>query len=203
MKLCFLGATRTVTGSKFLLESSGQRILIDCGLFQGLKELRLRNWEAPPVKPDSVDAIILTHTHIAHTGYLPRFVRQGFDGPIYATPATVDLLGILLPDAGHLQEEEARYRNLKHLSKHDPALPLYTIEDATAALRFLRPLPYGKQHEFAPGFSFEFLPAGHILGSSFVRFHERNTPERLLLFTGDIGRYDQPIIHDPSSVDRA
>jgi metallo-beta-lactamase family protein len=203
MKLSFFGATRTVTGSKFLLESSGQRILIDCGLFQGLKELRLRNWEAPPVKPDSVDAIILTHAHIDHTGYLPRFVSQGFDGPIYATPATVDLLGILLPDSGHLQEEEARYRNLKHLSKHAPALPLYTIEDATAALRFLRPLPYGKQHELSPGLSFEFLPAGHILGSSFIRFHERNAPERMLLFTGDIGRYDQPIIHDPSSVDRA
>ncbi len=203
MRLGFYGATRTVTGSKFLLEAGGQRILVDCGLFQGLKDLRLRNWQAPPVRPGSLDSIVLTHAHIDHTGYLPRFVSQGFEGPIYATPATVDLLKILLPDAGHLQEEEARYRNRKKLSKHHPALPLYTIEDAMATLQFLRPLPYGRVHELAPGFTFQFLPAGHILGSSFIRFHEEGTPEKTVLFTGDIGRYNQPIIHDPSPVERA
>src|SRR5215471_16195586 len=134
MKLTFLGATRTVTGSKFLIDSDGRRILVDCGLFQGAKDLRLRNWEPFPVNPKSIDAVILTHAHIDHTGYLPRLVAQGFKGPVYATPATVDLAGILLPDAGHLQEEEARYRNKHQLSKHKPALPLYTVDDALASL---------------------------------------------------------------------
>ncbi len=203
MRLSFYGATRTVTGSKFLLEACGQRILVDCGLFQGLKDLRLRNWQAPPVRPGSIDAIVLTHAHIDHTGYLPRFVSQGFEGPIYATPATVDLLKILLPDAGYLQEEEARYRNKYKLSKHSPALPLYTIEDAEAVLKFLRPLPYRQVHELARGFDFQFLPAGHILGSSFIQFHEDGTQEKTVLFTGDIGRYNQPIIKDPSVVERA
>src|ERR1041384_2821155 len=138
MKLTFLGATETVTGSKFLLEAEGKRILIDCGIFQGAKDLRLRNWEAPPVDPASVDAVVLTHAHIDHTGYLPRFVAQGYKGPVYSTPATVDLARILLPDAGHLQEEEARFRNKHELSKHKPALPLYTIEDAMAAVGLLR-----------------------------------------------------------------
>src|SRR5262245_5567707 len=143
MKLTFLGATQTVTGSKFLLQSNSLRVLVDCGLFQGLKELRLRNWDGPPLDAKSVDAIILTHAHIDHTGYLPRFVAQGFKGPVYATPATVDLARVLLPDSGHLQEEEARYRNKHHLSKHKPALPLYTIENALATLELLRPVKYG------------------------------------------------------------
>src|SRR5262245_5748804 len=142
MQLTFLGATETVTGSKFLLHAAGKRILIDCGLFQGLKELRLRNWEAPPIDPRSVDAIVLTHAHIDHTGYLPRFVRQGFRGTVYGTPATIDLLRVLLPDSAHLQEEEARFRNKNHLSKHKPALPLYTVEDVDAALRLVQPFPY-------------------------------------------------------------
>jgi metallo-beta-lactamase family protein len=133
MRLSFFGATETVTGSKFLLEAAGVRVLIDCGLFQGLKELRLRNWEEPPLDPRSLDAIILTHAHIDHTGYLPRFVRQGFRGRVYGTPATVDLLRILLPDSAHLQEEEANFRNKHRRSKHTPALPLYTTEDADAA----------------------------------------------------------------------
>src|SRR5262245_20549343 len=142
MRLTFLGATETVTGSKFLLEAEGRRILIDCGLFQGLKDLRLRNWEAPPVDPRSIDIVILTHAHIDHTGYLPRFVQQGFRGPIYATSASVDLLRILLPDSAHLQEEEARFRNKHGRTKHDPALPLYTIEDADAAIRLLKPVEH-------------------------------------------------------------
>jgi len=172
MKLTFLGATQTVTGSKFLLESSGLRVLVDCGLFQGAKELRLRNWEQPPVDPQSVDAVILTHAHIDHTGYLPRFVAQGFKGPVYATPATVDLARILLPDAAHLQEEEARYRNKHHLSKHKPALPLYTLDDAAATLRLMRPVDYREVFTLSKTLGFQLIPAGHILGSSFVLFRE-------------------------------
>ncbi len=200
MRLTFLGATHTVTGSKFLLESGNKRILVDCGLFQGLKELRLRNWEEPPVDPGSIDAIILTHAHIDHTGYLPRFVRQGFRGPVYATPATVDLAGILLPDSGHLQEEEARFRNKHQRSKHKPALPLYTLEDASVALRALKAVPYRKPQNLSPHLTFELLPAGHILGSAFVMVREAG---KSVLFTGDIGRYDQPIIFDPTPVDGA
>src|SRR3989441_10404496 len=138
MKLTFLAPTQTVTGSKFLSETKDLRIVIDCGLFQGMKDLRLRNWEQPPVDPRSVDAVILTHAHIDHTGYLPRFVAQGFKGPVYGTAATVDLAGILLPDSGHLQEEEAQFRNKHRLTKHHPAVPLYTIDDADAAVRLLR-----------------------------------------------------------------
>jgi metallo-beta-lactamase family protein len=204
MKLTFLGATQTVTGSKFLLESGNRRVLVDCGLFQGLKELRLRNWSEPPVDPASVDAIILTHAHIDHTGYLPRFVRQGFKGPVYGTAATVDLCRILLPDSGHLQEEEARFRNKHRLTKHKQALPLYTVADAVATLDLLRSVPYRVLHEVLPGLRFELMPAGHILGSAFVRFREGNSPSaKTVLVTGDVGRYSQPIILDPVSVERA
>lgn len=204
MNLTFLGATHTVTGSKFLLESADRRVMIDCGLFQGPKEYRLRNWEAPPVDPSSVDAIVLTHAHIDHTGYLPRFVAQGYEGPVYGTPATVDLARILLPDAAHLQEEEARYRNKHHLSKHNPALPLYTLDDATATLDLMRAVRYNEVFHLSKTLSFELVPAGHILGSSFVRFIDKSGPsEKSILFTGDIGRYGQPIIFDPSNVDFA
>jgi metallo-beta-lactamase family protein len=204
MKLTFLGATETVTGSKFLLETDDRRVLIDCGLFQGAKQLRLRNWEDPPVDPKSVDAIILTHAHIDHTGYLPRFVAQGYQGPIYATSATVDLARILLPDAGHLQEEEARFRNKHQLSKHKPALPLYTVDDAIASLEMLRAVKYRELVTLSPTLGFDLLPAGHILGSSFVRFREgAGDSQKTVLFTGDIGRYDQPIIFDPSPVESA
>ena len=196
MRLTFLGATETVTGSKFLLEAAGKRILIDCGLFQGLKELRLRNWQEPPMDPRSVDAIILTHAHIDHTGYLPRFVRQGFNGPVYGTPATIDLLRILLPDSAHLQEEEARFRNKHHRTKHEVALPLYTIEDAEAALRLTQSVPYQTLKSLGPDLQFDLLPAGHILGSAFVRFRSES---KTVLFTGDIGRFDTPIIKDPSA----
>jgi metallo-beta-lactamase family protein len=197
MKLTFLGATQTVTGSKFLLETKDQRVMIDCGLFQGMKELRLRNWADPPVNPRSIDSIVLTHAHIDHTGYLPRFVAQGFKGPVYATPATVSLARILLPDAAHLQEEEARFRNKHKRSKHEVALPLYTLDDAEAALKLLRPVKYGELRKLSPSLTFDLVPAGHILGSSFVRFREG------VLFTGDIGRYNQPIIFDPTSIDSA
>jgi len=200
MRLTFLGATETVTGSKFLFESAGKRILIDCGLFQGLKDLRLRNWQDPPVDPRSVDAIILTHAHIDHTGYLPRFVRQGFRGPIYGTPATIDLLRILLPDSAHLQEEEARFRNKTRRTRHEEALPLYTTEDADAALRLTQAVPYRTPFTVAPGLQYDLLPAGHILGSAFVRFQAES---KTVLFTGDIGRFDTPVIKDPETVESA
>jgi metallo-beta-lactamase family protein len=186
-----------VTGSKFLLECAGKRVMIDCGLFQGMKELRLRNWAEPPVDPQSVDAVLLTHAHIDHTGYLPRFVRQGFRGPIYGTPATIDLLRILLPDSAHLQEEEARFRNKTHRTKHKVALPLYTEEDADAALRLTQPVPYAKLQSLASGFHFDLLHAGHILGSSFIRFQAE---AKVVLFTGDIGRFDTPVIKDPTTI---
>src|SRR5437016_12286540 len=160
MKLTFLGATHTVTGSKFLLETEDRRILLDCGMFQGAKDLRQRNWELPPVDPKTVDAIVLTHAHIDHTGYLPRFVAHGYKGPVYATPATVDLARILLPDAGHLQEEEARFRNKHQLSKHKPALPLYTVENAVAALELLQPVKYGQVVALSSTLGFELMPAG-------------------------------------------
>jgi metallo-beta-lactamase family protein len=193
-----------VTGSKFLLETADRRILLDCGLFQGAKELRLRNWEDPPVDPKSVDAIVLTHAHIDHTGYLPRFVAEGFKGPVYATPATVDLAHILLPDAAHLQEEEARFRNKHKLSKHKPALPLYTLEDAAASLELLKSVSYREVFPLSSTLSFQFIPAGHILGSAFALFSETNGgATKTILFTGDIGRYDQPIIFDPTPVDGA
>jgi len=204
MKLTFLGATQTVTGSKFLMETKDRRILLDCGLFQGSKELRLRNWEAPPVDPKSIDAVVLTHAHIDHTGYLPRFVAQGYKGPVLATSATVDLARILLPDAGHLQEEEANYRNKHHLTKHKPALPLYTVRDARASLELLRPVKYGEAVSLSSSLGFDMMHAGHILGSAFVRFREGSgETQKTVLFTGDIGRYDQPIIFDPASVDAA
>src|SRR5215470_17471587 len=191
MKLTFLGATQTVTGSKFLLKTQDRRILIDCGLFQGPKDLRLRNWEAPPVDPKSVDAIVLTHAHIDHTGYLPRFVAQGYKGPVYATPATVDLARILLPDAAHLQEEEARYRNKHQLSKHKPALPLYTLDNAIAALELFRPVRYREVFGLSRSLRFQLMPAGHILGSSFVLFDGAvGAAAKTVLFTGDIGRYN-------------
>jgi metallo-beta-lactamase family protein len=204
MKLTFFGATQTVTGSKFLLETNDQRVLLDCGLFQGAKNLRLKNWEEPPVDPRSVDAVVLTHAHIDHTGYLPRFVAHGYKGPVYATPATVGLARILLPDAAHLQEEEARFRNKHHLSKHTPALPLYTSDDAVASLELLRSVPYGETVRLSPSLNFELIPAGHILGSSFVLFSElRGSERKTVLFTGDIGRYGQPIIFDPTAVEAA
>src|SRR5205085_12704036 len=167
--LSFWGGVGTVTGSKYLLESDGHRVLIDCGLFQGLKDLRERNWQDPPFAPASIDAVLITHAHIDHTGYLPRLVAQGFDGPIYCSRGTADLLKILLPDAGRLQEEDADYRNRHNLSSHAPALPLYSEADAYKSLELLRPVANdGDGVEVAPGIRASFKTAGHILGSSMV-----------------------------------
>ena len=199
--LTFLGATGTVTGSRFLLKTAHKQYLIDCGLFQGLKELRLRNWEPFPISPENIEAVILTHAHIDHTGYLPRLVHYGFKGTIYATTATTDLCQILLPDSAHLQEEDAEYANKKHFSKHSPALPLYTTEDALQALELFKPIAYGSRLQLDDGVSLTFQDAGHILGSSFIDLRlPIDGEERRLLFSGDLGRPNQPILRDPHTV---
>ncbi|MFA4839224.1 MAG: MBL fold metallo-hydrolase [Candidatus Neomarinimicrobiota bacterium] len=199
--LTFLGATGTVTGSRYLLESDGKRFLIDCGLFQGLKELRQRNWETFPVPPESIDAVLLTHAHIDHSGYLPRLVQNGFAGKIFASTATTDLCGIMLPDSAHLQEEDARYANAKHFTKHSPAMPLYSIEDAKNALSLFSPVPYGKIVELTPNIELTFRDAGHILGSAFIDLRIKRDGMRFrLLFSGDLGRPSRPILRDPHTV---
>ena len=192
----FLGAAGTVTGSKHLINTSsdtsgrnGFQLLIDCGLFQGPKEWRERNWQDPPVPAREIDAVVLTHAHLDHCGWIPRLVKAGFRGPIYATPATIDLCGILLPDSGHLQEEDAAFYNKHHKSKHDPALPLYTFQEALDCLPYFKPLPFGESKELCPEISFRFVRAAHILGSSMVELTlNTSTGGRALLFTGDIGR---------------
>jgi len=198
----FWGGVGTVTGSKYLVESGKGRVLVDCGLFQGLKELRERNWQEPPFDPRSLDAVLITHAHIDHTGYLPRLVQQGFRGPVYCSRGTADLLKILLPDSGRLQEEDADYRNRHNLTKHKPALPLYTEKDAFASLELLEPLANtGESVQVAPGIRAGFRVAGHILGSSLVLLELDHAGAdgkgRRVLFSGDLGHYDQPIIRDP------
>ena len=200
--LQFLGAAGTVTGSKYLLEHDRRRVLVDCGLFQGIKELRLRNWEPLPLDPGSLDAVVLTHAHIDHTGALPRLVKAGFKGPVFSTPATRDLAGLLLPDSAHLQEEEARYANKGGFSKHSPALPLYTADDAQAALHRFQTIGYRQPREILPGISLTFVRAGHILGSA-ICILELATSRQRIVFSGDLGRYDAPIVPDPEPVEYA
>src|SRR5262245_12518938 len=198
--LSFWGAAGCVTGSKYLLESDQGRVLVDCGLFQGLKELRLRNWDEPPFDAATVHAVIITHAHIDHTGYLPRFVRHGFHGPVYCSRGTSDLMKILLPDAARLQEEEADYRNRHKITKHSPALPLYTEEDAREALKLLQVVPNnGEKVMIVKGYTAEFRIAGHILGSSQVLVRAEGAAPSKVLFSGDLGKYDQPIIRDPDT----
>ena len=195
-ELTFLGAARTVTGSKYLLEHNGRRVLFDCGLFQGLKELRLRNWEEFPVPPNSIDAVVLTHAHLDHVGYLPRLVSRGFRGRIICTAGTADLCQLVLPDAGRIQEEDARQANKHGYSKHHPALPLYTEADAYRALSQLQTHGYHKPHEVVTGLTVEFAPAGHLLGSAYVL--ARLNSARTILFGGDLGRYGRPVLQDPA-----
>jgi len=197
--ITFWGAAGTVTGSKYLIDNNHKRVLIDCGLFQGPRELRERNWAEAPFPATSVDAVLLTHAHIDHTGYLPRFVKQGFRGPVYCSRGTAELLRILLPDSARLQEEEADYRNRHKVTRHNPALPLYTEEDAETALGLLQVVPNdGKSFNIAKGISAEFRIAGHILGSSQVLvLIETDQGVRRIVFSGDLGKYDQPIIRDP------
>lgn len=202
--LSFYGAAGTVTGSKYLLESDGRRVLIDCGLFQGLKELRDRNWQEPPFDSREIDAVLITHAHIDHIGYLPRIVRRGFDKPVYCTRGTSDLMKISLPDAARLQEEDADYRNRHNKTSHSPALPLYTEEDARNALRLVKPVATndGESFEITRGIRASFRVAGHILGAShvLVEIDEKGRQEPLrILFSGDIGREHQPIIRPPAA----
>ncbi len=199
--LTFLGATGTVTGSRYLLEIHGHRYLVDAGLFQGEKELRLRNWEPFSVEARSVEAVILTHAHIDHTGYLPRLVREGFHGKVYVTPATKRLLSVLLPDAAHLQEEEARYANKVGSTKHTPALPLFDTADASRALSLVSAVPFATPFTLHPGCTLTFHRQGHILGAAAVelRFKGRGGEPTSLYFSGDVGRYAVPILKPPEA----
>lgn len=200
LTLSFLGGAGTVTGSKFLVQNDGHRILVDCGLFQGLKELRLRNWARFPVGPSSIEAVVLTHAHLDHTGYLPLLIKQGFTGPVLCSEATADFCGILLPDAGHLQEKDAEFANRHGFSKHKPALPLYTQADAMAALQNLTPVPFYSVRSVPGGASLCLRHAGHILGAASVQLDWGSTT---LIFSGDLGRYDSAIMLDPVPCDRA
>ena len=200
LQLSFLGGAGTVTGSKYLLERSGHRILIDCGLFQGYKALRLRNWSRPPFNPASISAVVLTHAHLDHSGYLPLLVKNGFRGPVICTHATADLCGILLPDSGHLQEQDALFANRHRFSKHHPALPLYTEDDARRALELLRPAPFGQPINLADEAQLRFDRAGHILGAASATIEWGG---RTVVFSGDIGRYGDPLMHDPETPPKA
>lgn len=198
--LTFLGAAGTVTGAKFLVESERPRILMECGLFQGLRQLRERNWNAPPFESRGVAAVVLSHAHIDHSGYLPRLARDGFTGPIFCSPGTADLLAIMLPDAAHLQEEEAEFRNRMGATRHRPALPLFNRDDAARAVRLVRPVPFGQRFEPADGLAAWLRPSGHILGASIVQIEVEG---RRLVYSGDLGRYGVPVMRDPELVDQA
>jgi metallo-beta-lactamase family protein len=198
--LTFLGAAGTVTGSRHLLDVNGSRVLVDCGLFQGLKELRERNRQPFPVDPASIDAVVLTHAHLDHCGYLPRLVADGFAGRVFCTSATAELCRIVLMDAAKLQEEDADHANRRGFSRHTPALPLFTMQDAARALSRLQPVGYERPMPVAPGLEAEFINAGHLLGSSFASLRADGLH---VLFGGDLGRYDRPVLPDPSSVPQA
>ncbi len=200
MQIQFLGGTGTVTGSKYLVEHNGQRLLVDCGLFQGLKQLRLRNWAALPVPAGSIDAVVLTHAHIDHSGFLPRLIELGFRGKVFCTEGSAELCALLLPDAGHLQEEEARFANKHGFSKHAPALPLYTEAAARKALKRLQKRPFGERFEPLPGFSAAFHPAGHILGAASLHLRCDGSSA---LFSGDLGRQHDLIMQPPAPPEAA
>jgi metallo-beta-lactamase family protein len=196
--LTFLGAAGTVTGSRFLLDTAGGRVLVDAGLFQGLKNLRLRNRAPFPVDPSTIDAVVVTHAHLDHVGYLPVLVDNGFAGPVLATPGTIDLAGIVLADSARLQEEEADYANRHGFSKHAPALPLYTEESARRALRQFRPVGYGQPVEACRGLTVCLQPAGHILGSATLTVTIDGPAPRTLFFSGDLGRPRHPLLNPPA-----
>ncbi len=196
----FLGAAGTVTGSMHLVTADGRRILLDCGLFQGLKALRLRNWSERISDVESIDAVLLSHAHIDHSGYLPLLARRGFRGPIYCTAGTADLLRVVLPDAAHLQEEDAERANRRGYTKHRPALPLYTPADAQAALALMRECRYGEPFGVVDGVTGLLRRAGHILGSATVELELDGAWPARLVYSGDLGRYDRPILRDPEPV---
>jgi metallo-beta-lactamase family protein len=203
-RIKFLGAAGTVSGSKYLIDTGKTRFLVDCGMFQGPKRLRLLNWEKPPVAPQSIDHVLLTHAHLDHSGMLPVLVREGFRGKIWATSVTAELCEISLLDAAHLQEEDARFANKMKFSKHEPALPLYTTEDAEQVLPHLKPVAYDTPNELSDGTQVRFLDAGHILGSAIVEVTapDGGRPVRMV-FSGDLGRYDALILRDPEAVEQA
>jgi metallo-beta-lactamase family protein len=197
-RLAFLGAAQSVTGSKYLLDIDGTRLLVDCGLFQGLKSLRERNWTDLPVEPASIHAVALTHAHLDHTGYLPRLVAQGFRGRIFCTPGTADLCRLVLPDAARLQEEDAREANRQGYSKHAPALPLFTESDAFRALTQLQPVGFHRPVPVASGIDVSFSPTGHLLGAAAATIVLADG--KRVVFGGDLGRYDRPVLRDPEPV---
>lgn len=204
VRIKFLGANRTVTGSKHLLEVDNFRLMVDCGMFQGMKMLRLRNWEDFPVDPASIDAIVLTHAHIDHSGYLPRLVRDGFSGPVYCTPATADLLELLLCDSAKLQVEEAEYTRKKGYSVHSNPEPLYNEKDVEKVLPLIRTISFEEILEIHPGLRVRLKPAGHILGAGMAEVMLKGKEqEKTILFSGDIGRYNDPLHPKPSEPERA
>lgn len=185
----FLGAAGTVTGSKHLVNTGDLQVLVDCGLFQGKKEWRERNWQDTPIPAREIDAVILTHAHLDHCGWIPRLYQEGFKGKVYATPATIDLCGVVLPDSGHLQEEEAEFHNKHKSSKHEPALPLYTQDEAEQCLKHFEPVEFHVDQQLSPKFKFQFTRAAHILGSAMAQITiTGDGADKRLLFTGDIGR---------------
>ena len=200
MQIQFLGATGTVTGSKYLLRNGDGTVLVDCGLFQGYKQLRLRNWDALPVRADEISAVVLTHAHIDHSGYLPLLVKQGFRGRIFCSAATRDLCRILLPDSGGLQEEEAEYANRHHISKHEPALPLYTREDAVRCLESFEPVPFHHDFRPVPWLTATLSHAGHMPGGSVLRLADG---KRSIVFSGDLGRVNDPLLRAPEPMPQA
>ena len=200
-ELTFLGAARTVTGSKYLLNHGKAVVLFDCGLFQGLKELRLRNWQDLPISAASIDAVVLTHAHLDHVGYVPRLVKQGFKGPVFCTAGTAELSQLVLPDSGRIQEEDARQANRHGYSKHSPAMPLYDEADAHRALTHFHPVGFHRQIEVADGVTVEFKGSGHLLGSAYVV--TRLSGGHSILFGGDLGRYARPVLPDPEDAIQA
>lgn len=197
-QLRFLGATDTVTGSRYLIESDGRRVLVDCGLFQGYKVLRDRNWAPFPVDPASIDAVVLTHAHLDHTGYLPALIRDGFRGPVHATHGTAELCGLVLPDSGHLLEEEASHWLRRGGSKHAVPRALYTAEDAVRSLDFLHPTDFDNPVAIGGGITATFVPAGHILGAAQVRLEVAG---KIIHFTGDLGRPNDPLMNPPRALE--
>lgn len=201
VKVKFLGAAGTVTGSRFLLEIDDLKILVDCGLFQGLKEYRLRNWESFPIDPAAIDMIFLTHAHIDHTGYLPKLVKEGFSGPIYGTSPTLELVEILLLDAGKLQEEEAKFAQKKGYSKHEKPAPLFTIQDAERVFPLLQPLEFGEEQVLAGCLKVTAYNAGHILGAAILKIKIKgDNQEKIIVFSGDLGRFHDPILYPPTEI---
>jgi metallo-beta-lactamase family protein len=197
-KLTFLGAAGSVTGSKYLVEAAGRKLLVDCGLFQGTEDLKQRNWNPLPVDPKTIDYLVLTHAHLDHTGWLPVLVRDSYTKTIFANPATIELVGILLKDSGHLQEEETEDAQKHKWSKHAQPRALYTSEDIDPVLRQLKPMPRSGGFDISPEFHVESYDAGHILGSSSLELTiTGNSKKSVVVFSGDVGRYDQPILNDP------